>query len=110
MIYTDASILVIPLAQKLFGQEYVIYTSAFIMVQIILLWTHCKSLLCGEQKIDWKKNVDDASAWIAECRKLGIVPTTTQLQNHFGWTQTVASKVKAFIAMMESKESLTDGE
>ena len=61
-------------------------------------------------KIDWKKNVDDASAWIAECRKLGITPTTTQLQNHFGWTQTVASKVKAFIAIMESKESLTDGE
>ena len=55
MIYTNASILVIPLVQKLFGQEYVIYTSAFIMVQIILLWTHCKSLLCGEQKIDWKK-------------------------------------------------------
>ena len=57
MIYTNASILVIPLVQKLFGQEYVIYTSAFIMVQIILLWTHCKSLLCGEQKIDWKKIV-----------------------------------------------------
>ena len=62
------------------------------------------------EKIDWKKHVDDASAWIAECRKLGIMPTTTQLQNHFGWTQTVASKVKAFIAMMDSKENFTDGE
>ncbi len=62
------------------------------------------------ERIDWKKNVDDASAWIGECRKLGITPTTTQLQNHFGWTQTVASKVKSFIEIMDSKESLEDGE
>ena len=61
-------------------------------------------------KIDWKKNVADATAWMVECRKIGITPTTTQLQNHFGWTQTVASKVKAFIEIMDSKESLEDGE
>ena len=62
------------------------------------------------EKIDWKKNVDDATAWIEECRKLGITPTTTQLQNHFGWTQTVASKVKSFIGIMNSKEQRNDGE
>jgi len=62
------------------------------------------------ERIDWKKNVDDASAWIVECKKVGITPTTTQLQNHFGWTQTVASKVKSFIEIMDSKESLNDGE
>ena len=55
LIYTNAGILVIPLVQELLGQEYVIYTSAFIMVQVILLWTHCKSMLCEEQKIEWKK-------------------------------------------------------
>ena len=62
------------------------------------------------ERIDWKKNVSDASAWMDECRKVGIVPTTTQLQNHFGWTQTVASKVKSFIEIIDSKESNEDGE
>ena len=57
------------------------------------------------EKIDWKKNIEEASKWIRECHKVGITPTTTQLQNHFGWTQTVASKVKAFIEIIESKEN-----
>ena len=45
-----------------------------------------------------------------ECRKIGISPTTTQLQHHFGWTQTVASKVKSFIEIIDSKEKLEDAE
>jgi hypothetical protein len=59
-------------------------------------------------RIDWKKNVDEATAWVEECQKIGITPTTTQLQNHFGWTQTVASKVKSFIGIMNSKEQKKD--
>ena len=55
VIYPNAGILVIPLVQKLLGQEYVIYSSAFITVQLILLWTHCKNMLCEEEKPDWKK-------------------------------------------------------
>ena len=62
------------------------------------------------ERIDWKKNIDEATAWIVECRKIGINPTTTQLQNHFGWTQTVASKVKSFIEIIDSKENVKDGE
>lgn len=55
VIYPNAGILVIPLVQELLGQEYVIYSSAFITVQLILLWTHCKNMLCEEEKPDWKK-------------------------------------------------------
>ena len=55
LIYPNAGILVIPLVERLLGQEYVIYSSAFIAIQLILLWTHCKNMLCGEQSIDWKK-------------------------------------------------------
>ena len=54
-IYSNAGILVIPLVQALLGQEYVIYSSAFITVQLVLLWTHCKSMLCEESKLEWKK-------------------------------------------------------
>lgn len=57
------------------------------------------------EKIDWKGHIEMASIWIEECRKVGINPTTTQLQNHFGWSQTVASKVKSFIEIIGSKEN-----
>ena len=55
LIYPNAGILVIPMVQRLLGQEYVIYSSAFIAIQLILLWTHCKSMLCAEKKPEWKK-------------------------------------------------------
>ena len=53
--YSNAGILVIPLVQELLGQEYVIYSSAYIAVQLILIWTHCKNMLCEEDKLEWKK-------------------------------------------------------
>ena len=55
VIYSNAGILVIPLVQDLLGQEYVIYSSAYIAVQLILIWTHCKNMLCEEDRLEWKK-------------------------------------------------------
>ena len=55
IIYSNAGILVIPLVQELLGQEYVIYSSAYIAIQLILIWTHCKNMLCEEDKHEWKK-------------------------------------------------------
>mgnify|MGYP005896778281 CR=1 FL=1 len=37
------------------GKEWVIYTSAFLSVQLFLLWSHAKMKLCGEKGIDLKK-------------------------------------------------------
>lgn len=68
-----------------------------------------KEQMKKRERIDWKKNVSDALEWVEECKRVGINPTTTQLQNHFGWTQTVASKVKSFIVILSSKESINDG-
>ena len=48
IIYSNAGILVIPLVTALLGSEYVIYSSAFIAVQLVLLWTHCKGMLCSD--------------------------------------------------------------
>lgn len=55
VIYSNAGILVIPLVQDLLGQEYVIYSSAYIAVQLILIWTHCKNMICEEDRLEWKK-------------------------------------------------------
>ena len=55
VIYSNAGILVIPLVQDLLGKEYVIYSSAYITVQLVLIWTHCKNMICEEDRLEWKK-------------------------------------------------------
>ncbi len=63
VIYTNAGILVIPLVHAILGEEYVIYSCAFIVVQTILVWTHCTSLLCGDTTIHIKKIFTNINIW-----------------------------------------------
>ena len=55
VIYTNAGNLIIPIVITLLGKEWVIYTSAYIAVQLVFMWSHGKSVICGEKKMDWKK-------------------------------------------------------
>ena len=55
VIYSNAGNLIIPIVTGVLGPEYVIYSSAFVSVQLILLWSHCRSMLSGEKKIEVKK-------------------------------------------------------
>ena len=55
IIYSNAAALVIPLVQALLGSEYVVYSCAFVIVQLILLWTHASACLQGSTKLEWKK-------------------------------------------------------
>jgi len=55
VIYSNASALVIPLLQATLGSEYVVYSCGFIIVQLVLLWTHASSLLQSSSALDWKK-------------------------------------------------------
>lgn len=55
MIYSNAGNLIIPLVIGVIGDEWVIYTSAFLSVQLIFIWTHGNCLFTREQKNDWKK-------------------------------------------------------
>ena len=57
IIYSNAGNLIVPLVTALLGKDQVIYCCAFICVQMILLWSHGKTLLCGEKGIDIKKIV-----------------------------------------------------
>lgn len=52
VIYSNAAALVIPLVKALMGDAYVIYSCAFIIVQLVLLWTHASSLLQGSSALD----------------------------------------------------------
>lgn len=54
VIYTNAGNLIIPLVTSLLGEEWVIYASAFMVVQLFVLWTHGKSLIEGKRGADVK--------------------------------------------------------
>lgn len=55
IIYSNAGYLTIPIVYAVLGPEWVFYTCAYSVVQTILIWTHCKSLLCEENVVKWKK-------------------------------------------------------
>lgn len=55
IIYSNAGNLIIPIVTSILGEQWVIYSSAFISVQLILLWTHGRVILCEDQKLDFKK-------------------------------------------------------
>ena len=55
LIYSNSGNLIIPLVGAILGKEWVLYTSGYMVVQTILLWTHAKSLVCNEKTYDFKK-------------------------------------------------------
>lgn len=55
VMYSNAANMIIPIVLSVLGEEWVLYTSAYIAVQIVMMWTHCRGMLCGEKGIDWKK-------------------------------------------------------
>lgn len=67
IIYTNAGNLIIPIVSSLLGPEWVIYTCAYICVQVPLQWSHCKSIICNEHHMDLKKiltNVNMISVFV----------------------------------------------
>lgn len=55
LIYSNAGNLIIPIVTSILGPEWVIYTSGFLSVQLILLWSHGKGMICGDKGFDLKK-------------------------------------------------------
>lgn len=55
LVYSNAGNLIIPIVTSVLGPEWVIYSSAFLSVQLFLLWSHGKQVLCGEKGLDLKK-------------------------------------------------------
>lgn len=55
IIYSNSANLIIPLIVSVLGAQWVIYSSAFLSVQLVLMWTHGRMVLCEEKKIEFKK-------------------------------------------------------
>ncbi|MBQ4528852.1 MAG: AEC family transporter [Clostridia bacterium] len=54
IMYSNAGNLIVPIVTYVLGEEYLIYSSAFIIVQLIFLWTHGVKLF-SDEKINLKK-------------------------------------------------------
>ena len=54
-VYSNAANLIIPLISAMLGEEWVIFTCPFTASQLFLIWSHGKSVLCGERGFSLKK-------------------------------------------------------
>lgn len=61
ILYSNAGNLIIPLVLAALGQEWVFYISGYMLVQQLLIWTHGKSMVCGERQWDWKKMITNVN-------------------------------------------------
>lgn len=55
VVFLLLNALVIPIVQALLGEEYVVYSCAFVIVQLVLLWTHASACLQGSARLEWRK-------------------------------------------------------
>ncbi len=55
IIYSNAGNLIIPIVTAVLGKQWIIYTSAYISVQLIALWTHGRMTISGDRRISIKK-------------------------------------------------------
>lgn len=99
LIYSNAGNLVIPLVTAVLGEEWVIYSSAFICVQTIMLWTHGQSLMQGKNQWNWKKLITNINL-ISVMIGIGFFFAKIQLPEIIGNMMTALSAVIGPISMI----------
>ncbi|OOF49641.1 autotransporter [Rodentibacter trehalosifermentans] len=62
-IYSNSGNLIIPIVMSLFGKEWVIYASCFIVVQTFLFWTHCRLIIVGKGNLSLKVILKNINMW-----------------------------------------------
>lgn len=62
-IYSNSGNLIIPIVMSLFGKEWVIYASCFIVVQTFLFWTHCRLIIVGKGNLSLKVMLKNINMW-----------------------------------------------
>lgn len=62
VLYSNAGNLTIPIVSAIFGPQWIIFTSMYTIIQLPLLWSHCRILLSGEHafslgRLFWNVNI-----------------------------------------------------
>ncbi len=55
IIYTNSGNLTVPLVMSVLEPRAVMYASAYLVVQTVLVWTHCFTMVKGSSGFTWKK-------------------------------------------------------
>ncbi len=55
IVYSNGGNLIVPLVGAVLGEEWVVYSAAFVAVFNIFVWTHGRSVFTNENQIPWKK-------------------------------------------------------
>ena len=77
VMYNNAGNLTIPIVQNVLGNEYVIFTSPYLLVQSLLMWTHGQKLMGGDSRLTVKKIVTNP---VIAGIEIGMVLFLTGLQ------------------------------
>ena len=94
IIYTNAGNLIIPLVQALLGKEWVVYTTGYILVTTIFIWTHGRMLICEEKGFNVKELLKNVN--VVACI-MGILMFALKIQIPSSITETMDS-ISATIA------------
>ncbi len=55
VVYPNAGNLIVPLITYVLGEEWLVYSTAFMAVQTMFIWTHCVYRFSGEKKFNFRK-------------------------------------------------------
>ena len=55
VVYSNANNLIIPIVSAILGSQWLIYINMFVIVQLPLLWSHCRILLSGQRTVSIRK-------------------------------------------------------
>ena len=56
VMYSNSGNMIIPLVNAMLGTDYVLYSCAFMSVQLVFLWTHCSTMLAEKPHMEWKNS------------------------------------------------------
>lgn len=55
VIYTNAGNLIVPIVLSLFGKEWLVYTSGYMVMQAVFMWSHGRMIVCEEKSVSLRK-------------------------------------------------------
>lgn len=103
IIYSNAGNLIIPIITAVLGNEWVIYSTAFVSVQLIFLWTHCKLLFSKEKTPNIRKiilNVNMIAIFVGVLSMLSGIRLPAMLNETMGSVGTMIGPLGMLITGM----------
>ncbi|QLB19375.1 AEC family transporter [Mannheimia granulomatis] len=101
-IYSNSGNLIIPIVASVFGNEWVIYSIAFIVVQNLLFWSHLRLLICGKGSVPFKKMIFNINI-------IAIMVGITLFLLHFKLPTTIAATLSTLGHMLGPLSMLVAG-